>query len=142
MPDRIVYCSKDQCEAEFDDAEHHIVNFQHGNHIHIPRSEKMLSKRKMTEATATWIRGQLEEAQASGRSLKDDSDGYAIRVERVKQSGTLLFLDISCRDANWNVKDLEYCLLLQQKMPTEEPSKPVSALNPSQAELAELDDTA
>jgi len=104
----------------------------------------MLSKRKMTEATATWIRNQLEEAQMGGHSLKDDSDGCAIRVERVRQSGTLIFLDISCRDEDENVKDLEYCLLLQQKMPTEVElpsvfcSKPTS-LGPTPADLSAID---
>ena len=101
----------------------------------------MLSKRKMTEVTATWIRNQLEEAQVGGHSLKDDSDGCAIRVEGVKQSGTLIFLDISCRDEDGNIKDLEYCLLLQQKMPTEMELHPRSAsLNPTPADLSAIDD--
>ena len=109
----------------------------------LTRSEKMLSKHKMTEVTATWIRNQLEEAQIGGHSLKDDNDGCAVRVEGVRQSGTLIFLDISCRDEDGNIKDLEYCLLLQQKMPAEmEPSvfcsKPTS-LSPTPADLSTID---
>lgn len=95
----------------------------------------MLSKRKMAEAAMVWIQEQLEDARGSGISLRDDADGTAIRVNSVKRSGTLIRLDISCTD-DGGTQDLEYCLLLQQKMPAES-----VGMHPSGAELQALDDT-
>ena len=95
----------------------------------------MLSKRKMAEATMTWIREQLEDAQSRGMSLKDDTDGIAVRVERVRQSGTLISLDISA-NSEAGSNELEYCLLLQQKIPVDVPG-----VQPTAEDLAVIDDT-
>ena len=96
----------------------------------------MLSKRKMAEATMTWIREQLEDAHGRGISLRDDSDGTAVRVDRVRQSGTLIFLDISATSDDGG-NELEYCLLLQQKIPADLPGQ-----RPTVEDLADIDNTA
>ena len=95
----------------------------------------MLSKRKMAEATMTWIREQLEDARGRGISLRNDSDGTAVRVDRVRQLGTLIFLDISATSDDGG-NELEYCLLLQRKTPTDR-----SVQQPTAEDLADIDNT-
>lgn len=96
----------------------------------------MLSKRKMAEATMTWLRQQLEDAKSCGMSLRDDNDGMAIRIERVQQFGILLYLDLSATDGGSETQ-LNYCLLLQQQMPQDKLNR-----RPTPGELAVIDDTA
>ena len=95
----------------------------------------MLSKRKIAEATLTWIREQLEDAHGRGISLRDDMDGTAIHVDRVLQSGTLIFFHISATSEEGS-SELEYCLRLQEKIPVDVPGQ-----QPTREDLAEIDDT-
>jgi len=95
----------------------------------------MLSKRKVVEAVANWVRDRLNESK--DHSLRDDSDGISIRVESARTSGGLIFLDLSVvRDDR--IEDMQ--LLLQVGRQVDPPAVPIGV--PSADDLAELDNTA
>lgn len=94
----------------------------------------MLSKRKVAEALTTWLEQQLREI-GSDRSIRDDTDGIAVHVDKVLQSGTLLFVHVSTTDESEAVQRHEFCLQLVSKV------KDNVGMCPTAGDLAALDET-
>ena len=94
----------------------------------------MLSKRKVAEALTTWLEQQLREI-GSDRSIRDDTDGNAIHIDKVLQSGTLLFVHVSATDPSDAVKQHEFCLHLTSKV------QDGIGVAPTSEDLAAFDDT-
>ena len=94
----------------------------------------MLSKRKVADAIIAWLEQQLREV-GSDRSIRDDTDGNAIHVSRVLQSGTLLFVHVSVTDESEAVQRHEFCLQLVSKV------KDDVGMGPTAGDLAAFDET-
>ena len=94
----------------------------------------MLSKRKVAEPLTTCLEQQLREI-GSDRSIRDDTDGNAIHVDKVLQSGTLLFVHVSATDESEAVKQHEFCLSLVSKV------QDSIGAQPTADDLADFDNT-
>ena len=94
----------------------------------------MLSKPKTAKALIDWIRDQLVDTGGT-RSLKDDADGVAIYVCEVRADGASLFVDVAVVGEG-KQKNYEFILRTGRKVPV------IPRVNPTPAQLAELDETA
>ena len=96
----------------------------------------MLSKRKTTMAVVAWIGEQLSDIQGRGASLVDEACGDSIRIGNVRQSGSLLFIDVVSVDNLTDQADrFELCVKVNQQIE-------VRPAVPSQSELSDIDGTA
>lgn len=71
----------------------------------------MLSSRKTIDTVMEWVENSLRGAMDHGMSLKDDTDGSAVYVDRVRKFCGLVFLDITVEDVGTDKrKSHELCV--------------------------------